>query len=303
VDNALANDLQLTTTSLQGELPARSAGSFRRPSKLWLLVLPLLIYFVIFFILPAVRVVRTSVLPGAGVTGSGVTFGHYSGFFSGLSLNALVNTLLIAVFTVLISALVGLVYTYQLQTRPGLRQLQLSLLLAPLLINGVVRIFGLELGLEALNKLLQWLKVISGPLPLVYSMPAVVIAMVTFMFPYMVMSIYASLSRMDISLVEAARTLGAGRWSTLRYVVLPAAMPGVLVGSAITFASSAGSYIVPAMMGGGRVNTIPVNIYSSVSEIGSWSTGAAYSILLTVILGIPVVLMFARSTRSTAGSR
>lgn len=304
MDKTLAVDLQQLTNDEQPGLPVRRAGSPRRPSSLWLLVVPLLAYFVIFFILPAIKVVRTSLLPGSGLTGGGVTFGQYSGFFtSSLSRQALVNTLLIAVFTVLISGAVGLVYAYQLQIRSGLRQLQLSLLLAPLLVNGVVRIFGLQLGLNALNQLLERLKVIHGPLPLQYSMPAVVIAMVMFLFPYMVMAIYASLSRMDVSLIEAARTLGAGRWSALWHVVLPAAMPGVLTGSAITFASAAGSYIIPAMMGGGRINTVPVNVYSMMSESDSWNSSAAYALILAVILGIPVMLLFTRSARNTAGAR
>jgi putative spermidine/putrescine transport system permease protein len=269
-----------------------------------LLALPLLAYTVLLFVIPAISVVRTSITAGSGLSGGGITAEHYSEFFSdSFYLKALWNTLSIALLTVLIAGVIGLVYAYLLSTKPRFRRAQMALLLAPLLINGVVRIFGLQLGLNALNRFLQWAHIIDSPLPLLYSYPAIVIALVMFEFPYMALAIYASLARLDPALVEAARTLGAGRVATTVRIILPAALPGVVAGSVLTFAGAAGSYIVPAMMGGGRTATVPVMIYNAVSQTSQWGTGSAFAVILSVVLIVPILAFSRQASENTAGTR
>jgi putative spermidine/putrescine transport system permease protein len=269
----------------------------------WLLAAPLLVFAAALFVIPAVSVVRTSLAPGDGLRG-GVSLEHFERFFTDqLYLKAMVNTLVLALLAVLVSAVLGLVYAYLLTVRPGLRQLQLALLLAPLLVNGVVRIFGLQLGLDALNQLLVRIGIIDAPLPLQYSYAGIVIAFVMFQFPYMAMAVYASLSRLDPALAEAARTLGAGRTAVMVRVVLPMAVPGLAAGAVLTFAACAGSYIVPAMMGGGRVSTLPQMIFTQVTQVNHWGTASAFAMVLIVVLAVPILAASRRGAVSTAGGR
>jgi putative spermidine/putrescine transport system permease protein len=256
------------------------------------------------FLYPAISVIRTSVAESNDLHAGGFSLDHYISFFSDeLYVSALRNTLLIAVLTSLITGAFGLVYAYQLTVRPGLRRLQLALLLTPLLVNGVVRIFGLQLGLISVNDLLTWLGLIDAPLGLNYSFTGIVIALVMFQFPFMAMAVYASLSRLDMSLVEAAQTLGAGRISVLLRVVFPLAVPGLVAGGVLTFAAAAGTFIVPAMMGGGRVNTVPQMIYTSVSQSQLWATASAFAVILVVVLVIPIMIGAHFGNRNTAGAR
>jgi len=270
----------------------------------WLLSAPLLLFTAFMFVYPAVSVIRTSLAESNALDAGGFTLRHYVDFFSDeLYVKALTNTLSIAVLTVLVTGVLGLVYAYQLTMRPGLRQLQLALLLTPLLVNGVVRIFGLQLGLISVDDLLGRLGLTDSPLGLNYSFTGIVIALVMFQFPFMAMAIYASLSRLDTSLVEAAQTLGANRFSVLLRVVFPLAVPGLVAGGVLTFAAAAGTFIVPAMMGGGRVNTVPQMIYTSVSQSQLWATASAFAVILVVVLVIPIMLGSHFGNRSTAGGR
>ncbi|NTI78571.1 ABC transporter permease [Rhizobium rhizogenes] len=270
----------------------------------WLLAAPLLVFVALMFLYPAFSVLRTSFLSGEQITSGGFSLQHYGTFFSDrLYINALVNTLTIAIVTTFVTGILGLIYAYRLTVCPGLRQLQLALLLTPLLVNGVVRIFGLQLGLISVNDLLTWMGLIKTPLALNYSFTGIIIALVMFQFPLMTMAIYASLSRLDTTLVEAAETLGASRTSVILHVIFPLAIPGLAAGGVLTFAASAGTFIIPAMMGGGMINTVPQMIYSNVSQSLQWATASAFAVTLVVILIVPIMLSGRLADRDTSGSR
>ncbi|WP_238005684.1 ABC transporter permease [Dactylosporangium sp. AC04546] len=294
----------MTATPAIRRTEAPTASGTRNEQGGWLLAAPLLLFTACMFLYPATTVIRTSLARSNDVDAGGFTFSHYISFFSDeLYLKALTNTLLIAVLTTVITGAIGLLYAYQLTVRPGLRQLQLALLLTPLLVNGVVRIFGLQLGLISVDDLLMRADLIDSPLGLNYSLAGIVIALVMFQFPFMAMAVYASLSRLDTTLVEAARTLGADRLSVLVRVVFPLAVPGLVAGGVLTFAAAAGTFIVPAMMGGGRVNTVPQMVYTSLSQSQLWATASAFAVILVVVLVIPIMLGTHFGGRDTSGAR
>lgn len=270
----------------------------------WLLGGPMLVFVVALFGYPAYLVLRTSVAGGDGLDSGGFSLTHYVTFFTdSLYLDALLNTFVIAVVSTAITAVLGLLYAYEITRRPGLRTVLLLLLVLPLLVNGVVRIYGLQLGMISLDRVLLDLGLRDTPLGLQYSFAGIVIALVMFQFPFMALAIYAGLSRLDVSLVEAAQTLGAPRRAVLLRVVLPLAVPGLVAGSVLTFAAAAGTFIVPAMMGGGRVNTIPQMIYTSVSQTSQWATASAFAVVLVAILAVSILYSLRRGLRSTAGTR
>lgn len=282
--------------------PEDDATLGRRGS--WLLGGPMLVFVVAMFGYPAYLVLRTSVASGDGLESGGFSLTHYVTFFSdSLYLDALLNTFVIAVVSTAITAVLGLLYAYEITRRPGLRTVLLLLLVLPLLVNGVVRIYGLQLGMISLDRVLLDLGLRDTPLGLQYSFAGIIIALVMFQFPFMALAVYAGLSRLDVSLVEAAQTLGAPRRAVLLRVVLPLAVPGLVAGSVLTFAAAAGTFIVPAMMGGGRVNTIPQMIYTSVSQTSQWATASAFAVVLVAILAVSILYSLRRGLRSTAGTR
>ncbi|OUZ11585.1 hypothetical protein BHE97_04400 [Aeromicrobium sp. PE09-221] len=266
-----------STTSVSWALPAA-------------LLAPMALFVLGLFVLPFVMVVTTAFTDAATDSWSLTNFQEF--FSRSVGWTALRNTLIIGVGTTVVAAAVAVPYAYGMVRHPRWRALFIAVLFAPLLINGVVRVFGYQLLARFVDRVWPW-----GDLPLLYSLTGVVISLVVFMFPQMTVAVFASLDRMDRRLVDAAQTLGAGNWQVFRTVVLPAARPGIVAGSIITFGASAGSYLAPAMVGGGRVPAMPTLIYGSVSGAGSWNFGAAVAVVLMAIILPLMILSLAQSTR------
>lgn len=276
--------------------PLRSDGSRRAG---WPLALPLAVFTLLLFVGPFLTVIQSAIF----VDGVDLGFGNFAqALASPVFWRSILNTLITSLCAVGVTAVIALPFAYGLVMKPTGRQVMLALLFAPLVINGVVRIYGLQATLNLINQTLIDAGLIASPLPLNYSMLGIVIGFVVFQFPLMAISVYSSLARLDLSLIAAARTLGAGRLQVLRHVVLPAATPGLISGGILVFANSAGSYILPAMLGGGRVLTLPQLIYNSVSTDVNWDYGSALALILVVIV-VPFLWVASLRQRAPKESR
>jgi putative spermidine/putrescine transport system permease protein len=287
----------MTTTPVRNVAPV--APSRRRGPRFSPLAIPVLVYVLAFFLVPFGIVIFQSIRTAAGET-SGANF--EAAFASPVFWTSVLNTVIIAVWAVVICGVLAIPYAYGLVRNAGLRNLMLALLFAPLVVNGVVRIFGLQSALDTINTLLRHLHLITQPLPLNYSLPSIVVGLVVFQFPLMAIAVYGSMSRLDASLLDAARTLGADRARVVLHIVLPSAVPGLVSGGILTFAAAAGSYILPAMMGGGRVLTLPQLIYNNVSTQVDWGAGAALAVILVVLVA-PFLLAASAGQRSQERAR
>jgi spermidine/putrescine transport system permease protein len=119
--------------------------------------------------------------------------------------------------------------------------------------------------------------------------------------PLMVFPLYVTLERMDRSLVEASKDLGAGRLATFRQVTLPIALPGLITGSILVFIPMMGEYVIPQILGYGQVFTIGNALYLRFLEARNWPAGAALGVLLILIMlvTITIYLWFTNRGRST----
>lgn len=161
----------------------------------------------------------------------------------------------------------------------------LMVILAPLLISVVVRTLGWSILMGnngVLNDLLLALGIVDEPVRLVFTMTGVTIAMVHVMVPFMVISVWASLQRLDPQVENAGLSLGASRQTVFRRVVLPQLLPGVLSGSIIVFALSASAFATPSLLGGRRLKVVATAAYDEFLNTLNWPLGAAIAIVLLV---------------------
>ena len=121
-----------------------------------------------------------------------------------------------------------------------------------------------------------------------------------FTLPFMVLSLIGIIRGIHPSLEEAARSLGANRWTTFWRITFPLSMPGILAGTLLVFAISISSYVVPALMGGWKVIVMPIHIYQQISELGKWQFGAAIATVL-FITSLVAVFVYQRYAEKTAG--
>jgi putative spermidine/putrescine transport system permease protein len=173
------------------------------------------------------------------------------------------------------------------------RGIFLLVILGPLLISVVARtlgwalLFGGETGV--INKALLNLHVIASPIPFMFTETGVVIALAHVLMPFMVLSVYAVLQRLDPQIGNAAMSLGATHATMLRRVVLPQVMPGLFSGAIIVFALAASAFATPAIIGGRRLKVAATLAYDEFLNTLNWPLGAAVAILLLAALAAIVI--------------
>ena len=199
------------------------------------------------------------------------------------------RTLRISLWVTAICAVVGAPEAYILnRMSPRWRGVFLLVILGPLLISVVARtlgwalLFGGETGV--INKALLAMGVIGSPIPFMFTETGVVIALSHVLVPFMVLSVWAALQRLDPQIENAAMSLGASHATVLRRVVLPQVMPGVLSGAIIVFALAASAFATPAIIGGRRLKVAATLAYDEFLNTLNWPMGAAVATLLLVAL-------------------
>jgi putative spermidine/putrescine transport system permease protein len=151
-----------------------------------------------------------------------------------------------------------------------------------------VRTFGwmVILGDSGLvNGLLRWLGLLAAPLPLMNNMLGVMIGLTQIEMPTMILALIAGFARLDTTLEEAARTLGAPPWRTFLRVTLPLSAPGIMIGCLVTFVQGISSFVTPKLLGGGRIYVMATTIYEETFETLNWPLAAAMSIILVAVFG------------------
>jgi len=262
-------------------------------------IAPAALLFILFFILPFGVMALLSVLSGNPVSNPNVTFTwrHYNRLFdSDLYFDALVATMRIGAITTLIALLIGYPLAHwmaRMRSRIGHAALLMAVI-APLLTGIVVRTFAWMTLLSdrgVINTTLQWLGL--SPLPLMYNEFGVIVGLVHIYVPFMVLTLVGVIGRIDRTLEEAARGLGAGRLRTFLEVTLPLSLPGILAGSLLVFALAISAYVTPVVLGGNNVLTLPMLIYQQVSA--SFNLGFAGA-LGVVLLAVSLALVLAYNT-------
>ena len=116
------------------------------------------------------------------------------------------------------------------------------------------------------------------------------VGMVYGYLPLMIFPLYVTLERMDRSLVEASKDLGAGRWATFRQITLPIALPGVITGSILVFIPMIGEYVIPQILGYGRTFLIGNALVLDFLEARNWPLGAAKAVVLIAIMLVTITV-------------
>ncbi|MBS7532680.1 ABC transporter permease [Ancylobacter sonchi] len=301
------------------------AGAFaQRTAKVWelatgtrmagyLLVAPAVLFLAVWFVWPVLTMVHLSLTSRVveGVSVEGFTLENYVRLFSSdLYFRILLRTVRIALLTSLFAAL----FAYPLAIAiarggPTLARLVTITILAPLLVNVVVRSYGWQTILNKTGALAWVLKMfgISNPPVLLYTEWAVLIACVHVYLPFMVMPIAGAIGRIDRSVEEAARVAGATRLAVLMRVMLPLSLPGLAVGASLVFSLSAAAYVTPQILGGNFSPLLGTLIEQQILTLNDWPFGAAIStLLIALVLASNLIflkLVSRRFARWTAGAR
>ena len=263
------------------------------PSGLWL-ALPLGLFFAAFVVAPLMLLLFVSLYSDTGMTQHG--FKQYIRFLGDdFNRGVLINTLGLGLKVTALTLVLGfpLAYAYTLTPRRW-QGLLMLLIILPLLTSAVVRTFAwvVILGREGIvNAGLQSLGWVDGPLRLLYTPGAVVVAVAQIELPLMVLPAITALMNSDPNLRQASLSLGAGHWRTLLLVTLPLAVPGLLTGALLVFASSVSAFVTQTLVGGGQNILMPFYMYQQAIQANDYPFAAAIAVTLLVTVMVVVTLM------------
>ena len=203
------------------------------------------------------------------------------------------RTLRIALLVTLAALLLGVPEAYILnRMRAPWRGLFLLVVIGPLLVSVVARTLGWALlfgGTGVVSQALQRLGLTREPMDLMFTETGVVIALTHVLVPFVVLSVWAALQRLDPQVQNAALSLGAAPPTVLRRVVLPQIVPGILGGAVIVFSLAASAFATPAIIGGRRLKVASTLAYDEFLNTLNWPLGAAIAMLLLVALVAVIV--------------
>lgn len=171
----------------------------------------------------------------------------------------------------------------------------------PFWTSSLMRLYGWTVIFRAngiLDKFLMGIGLTDEPLKLMYTYPAVVTGMVYALLPFMIYAVYASAEKMDWSLVEASRDLGAGKFKSFTSISLPLTMPGLFSGIVLTFTPSMGLYFIAEILGGNKIVLVGNVIQQQMMRTHDWPFAASLSVVLMLITTI-FLYSYRKMTNST----
>ena len=275
---------------------AGRAGKARRPASrsVWM-ILPLYIFTLIFVACPLLYMVALSFATPGEVHGVDwiFTLDNYKKILEPVYLNTFIQSFKLALTSTLLIGLIGYPFGYFMAKLPEKRKKKAMLLLMlPFWANSLIRLYGWIIILQKkglMNFILEKLGIIEKPLKLLYSYPAIVIGMVYVLLPFMIFSVYSSAEKLDWSLVEASRDLGATKAQAFWSISFKLTIPGLLSGIILTFIPSMGLFFIADILGGNKIVLVGSLIQEQMTRGSNWPFAAALAVVMMLLTTIMIV--------------
>ena len=251
------------------------------------------------FIVPMMIVLGYSLL-SRGVYG-GVerpfTLESYGRLIDPLYIGILLRSFWISALSTFICLVLGFPMALFIARSGARRNLYLNLVILPFWTSFLVRTYAWMFLLRdtgLINTVLQSLGITHQPLPLLYNDGAVILGLVYGYLPFMVLPLYTSLEKLDMSLLEASADLGATPLVTLTRVIIPLSAPGIRAGSILVFITCLGAYLTPDLLGGSKTVMIGNVIQNQFTQARDWPFGAAVSLGLMALVMVMLIVVLKR---------
>jgi len=261
-----------------------------------LTLLPLYLFTIVFITGPLIYMFILSFLTRAETWGvvNEFTLRNYLDILEPIYLKTFFESFKLAIITTVFNIIVGYPYGYFMaKLNDKWKKRMLLLIMIPFWISSLMRLYGWIIIFRAngvLDRILMGIGIINEPLKLLYTYPAVAVGMVYALLPFMIFSVYSSAEKLDWSIVEAARDLGAGRWQAFTTITLKMTLPGLMSGVVLTFIPSMGLFFIADILGGNKVVLVGNLIQEQLMKAHNWPFAAALSVVLMILTSLMIYL-------------
>lgn len=267
----------------------------RKTGTVWM-ILPLYIFTIIFVAGPLIYMIALSFVKAK--SGHGVewvfTLENYKNILDPVYLSTFAGSFKLAITSTIFICLIGYPFGYFMaKLSDKWKKRAMILLMLPFWVNSLIRLYGWMIILQTkgvLNHILQGLGLIEKPLKILYSYPAIVIGMIYVLLPFMILSVYSSAEKLDWSLVEAARDLGASPFKAFWTVSFKLTLPGLLSGVILTFVPSMGLFFIADILGGNKIVLVGSLIQEQMTKANNWPFAAALAVVLMIMTTLMIAL-------------
>lgn len=256
---------------------------------------PISFWMIIFVIVPLIYVGFMSFMTRGTYGGIEYKFTleNYKTIFDPLYFKVILNSIGIALSSSIICIFIGYPFAHYLTKQPiKKRGVLIMLIMIPFWTSSMVRTYSWVILLHAsgiVNKFLMSIGFINEPLQLLYNDYAVTVGIVYVLLPFAILPLYSSIEKLDKSLIEASKDLGAKPYKTFINVTLPLTAPGIFASVILTFIPALGYYFTADVLGGGKTLMIGNLIKNQFTTAKNWPFGAAISL---VLIGITVLVLY-----------
>ena len=257
-----------------------------------LTVLPLYVFTLLFVLGPIVYMIVLSFLTRAETWGGlpEFTLQNYKNIAEPVYLETFWESIKLALTSTVLVILIGYPFGYFMaKLTAKWKKRTMMLLMIPFWTSSLIRLYGWIIIFRAggiLDKLLMALHVTEKSVKILYTYPAVVVGMVYALLPFMIFAVYSSAEKLDFSLVEAARDLGASPMKAFLTVSLKLTLPGLLSGVVLTFVPSMGLFFIADILGGNKVVLVGNLIQEQLMKTHNWPFAAALSVALLALTSL-----------------
>lgn len=207
---------------------------------------------------------------------------------------AYLSSFKIAAFSTILTLLVGYPIAYGMANAPSeWRPTLMMFIILPFWTSFLIRVYawmGILSKKGFLNQFLLWSGIIDDPLVLLNTNIAVYIGIVYTYVPFMILPIYATLEKLDGSLIEAAVDLGCSRFKAFWLVTIPLSKSGIIAGCFLVFIPALGEFVIPSLLGGSRTLMIGKVLWEEFFSNRDWPVASAVAVILLLLLVIPIIL-------------
>lgn len=260
----------------------------------WLLLAPIYIFTLLFVALPIFYMFLLSFLSRAEVWGVDFDFtlDNYGRILEPLYLNTFVESLKLAFLSTGLIVLIGYPYGYFMARMSDVwKRRMMLLIMIPFWTSALIRMYGWIIMFRSngvLDRVLMGLHITEEPLKLLYTYPAVVVGMIYALLPFMILAVYSSAEKLDFTLVEAARDLGASSFMAFWTVSFKLTLPGLLSGVVLSFIPSMGLFFIADILGGNKIVLVGSVIQEQLTKGRNLPFAAALSAVLMILTSLMI---------------
>ncbi len=298
-----------------------------QPGRRFVIGVPFL-WLLVFFVLPCLILLRISITDmGSGVdpfapliaSADGVwrfvlKYDNYvaifwdasTGFGLTIYMDAYATSLKYAFFTTLLCLLIGYPFAYFIaRSKPSIRPSLLMLVMLPFWTSFLLRVYawkGILADQGVINNALMALGLINQPIQMLYNDISMLVGMTYVYLPFMVLPLYATLVKMDLSLLEAAHDLGASPWQAFWLITVPLSKAGIISGAMLVFIPSIGEFVIPSLLGGAENIMIGRVVWDEMFSSNNWPRASALAVVMIVLILFPLALYYHYSAKPSSPS-